>query len=181
MEVKDCLKLPIFSGINDQNLSCEQFLFLIEEISKVNSWNDQDILHYGSNCLVNDALQWYSNLTQPCRNYSAFKSLMLGPMGLRRSMNIKHKIELRQGLFQAEAGETVPDFFKRCKNAQDQLCDMLYSELLHERELLLNFVNGLRPKIQDTLLESEEDTETLEACLEAAIKIEASLFHDTST
>ena len=103
------------------------------------------------------------------------------PLPLALLYNIKHKIELKQGLFQAEVGETVPDFFKRCKNAQDQLCDLFYSELLNERELLLNFVNGLRPKIQDALLENEEDTETLEAALEAAIKIEASLYHDANT
>ena len=132
MEIEKCFKLPIFSGINDQNMSCEQFIFLIEEIGKVNSWNDQDILHYGSNCLVNDALQWYrwlifslpqkvvfqlkslkfvslrqiiglmvktksgikcvkakinhlySNTTESCRTFLAFKSLILGPMGPRR-------------------------------------------------------------------------------------------------
>ena len=177
METEKCLKLPIFSGINDQGLSCEQFIFLIDEIAKVNIWNSEDALQYASNCLVDDALRWFnfSNTTQNCSDFQDFKNLMLGPMGPRRAMNLKHKLTLRQNLFQEETGETVPEFFKRCKNTQDQLCDFYYSDVLHERELLLNFVNGLRPNIRNALLEKEEDTETLEASLEAAIKIEASL------
>ena len=91
-------------------------------------------------------------------------------------MNLKQKLELKQALFQAEMGETVPEFFKRCKSAQDEFCDLFYSEVLNERELLLNFVNGLRPEIQQSLLENEELAETLETTLEAAIKIEASFF-----
>ena len=96
---------------------------------------------------------------------------------LTRAMNLKQKLELKQALFQAEMGETVPEFFKRCKSAQDEFCDLYYSEVLNERELLLNFVNGLRPEIQQSLLENEElALETLETTLEAAIKIEASFF-----
>ena len=96
---------------------------------------------------------------------------------LTRAMNLKQKLELKQALFQAEMGETVPEFFKRCKSAQDEFCDLFYSEVLNERELLLNFVNGLRPEIQQSLLENEElALETLETTLEAAIKIEASFF-----
>ena len=91
-------------------------------------------------------------------------------------MNLKQKLELKQALFQAEMGETVPEFFKRCKSAQNEFCDLFYSEVLNERELLLNFVNGLRPEIQQSLLENEELAETLETTLEAAIKIEASFF-----
>ena len=95
---------------------------------------------------------------------------------LTRAMNLKQKLELKQALFQAEMGETVPEFFKRCKSAQNEFCDLFYSEVLNERELLLNFVNGLRPEIQQSLLENEELAETLETTLEAAIKIEASFF-----
>ena len=95
---------------------------------------------------------------------------------LTRAMNLKQKLELKQALFQAEMGETVPEFFKRCKSAQNEFCDLFYSEVLNERELLLNFVNGLRPEIQQSLLENEEIAETLETTLEAAIKIEASFF-----
>ena len=93
---------------------------------------------------------------------------------LTRAMNLKQKLELKQALFQAEMGETVPEFFKRCKNAQNEFCDNFYSEVLNERELLLNFVHGLRPEIQQNLLENEEIVETLETALETAIKIEAS-------
>ena len=95
-------------------------------------------------------------------------------------MNLKQKLELKQALFQAEMGETVPEFFKRCKSAQNEFCDLFYSEVLNERELLLNFVNGLRPEIQQSLLENEElALETLETTLEAAIKIEKASFFKT--
>ena len=115
-------------------------------------------------------------------NYLSMKSLLPTLLinlvkNLTRAMNLKQKLELKQALFQAEMGETVPEFFKRCKSAQDEFCDLFYSEVLNERELLLNFVNGLRPEIQQSLLENEElALETLETTLEAAIKIEASFF-----
>ena len=84
MEIKKCFELPQFSGKNDKNMSCEQFLFLIEKIGKVNSWSEQEILNYGANCLVNEALEWYKNSNQDCHTFSAFKSLMLGPTGPHR-------------------------------------------------------------------------------------------------
>ena len=50
------------------------------------------------------------------------------------------------------------------------LCDRFYSEMLYERELLLNFLIGLKSDLQDIVLKS--DAKSLSAFLEAAIKVE---------
>lgn len=163
------MKLPVFSGAKDKYLSCHQFLFIMEEMARINDWNNEEKLENLLECLIEDALEWI-NACHCSQDLASLKSaLICDQQKLSSNLTISQKVQLKQSLIQ-KSDETVKDFYERCKIAQVQLCDQHYSDLLHEQELFLTFVLGLKTEISSVLI--KQDFWTLHSFLEAAIKIE---------
>ena len=154
--------LPKYHGYNDKYLSCHQFLFIIEEVGRVNLWSDAKLMQIVSECLQNEALEWLS--TCPCSSFDQLKVSMMSAFAPK--ISLKDKIELKNSLVQEEE-ENVENFYKRCKNVFETINDQKHNDLINERELLMAFLHGLKSDIQEIVMKS--DARNLE-CLEAAIK-----------
>lgn len=158
------MKLPMFRGAKDKYLSCHQFLFIMEEMARANQWNEEKKLENILECLVEDALDY----TCHCPDLASLKSAICDEQ--RTKLTLSQKVQLKQSLIQ-NPEESVQDFYDRCKHAKVQLYDEHYSEILHEPELFLDFVQGLKSDISSVLI--KEDFSTLSSFFDAAIKIEA--------
>ena len=159
----ESLLAPTFQGVNDKYLSSKQFLFIFEHLSRANHWDDtekcQELKH-----LVQDMG------IDHCQDYQDCKKVILN--NIRPIMTLQEKIDLRLSLVQA-MDESVQDFYQRCLRAQSLFSDDYYSEFLDERELLMNFVNGLKNSIKEVLLQDVNDT-NLESFVVSAMQIEMS-------
>ena len=154
------MKLPEFKGANDKYLSCQQFLFIVEEMARANLWSDEEIL--------NLVLESCSDLgLVKFRNYSELKKHLLKTHRVK-NRNLKEKLELKTKFVQDEQ-ENVEQYFGRCSKIQAQICDDQYSELLNQQELILNFVSGLKSDIKEVLINDDND---LDSILEVAVKVE---------
>ena len=156
--------LPKYHGYNDNYLSCHQFLFIIEELGRVNLWSDAKLLQIVSEkCLQTEALEWFS--TCPCSSFDSLKVSMMSYFAPK--ISLKDKIELKNSLVQEEE-ENVEIFYKRCKNVFDTINDQKHNDLINERELLMSFLQGLKSDIQEIVMKS--DAKRNLEFLEAAIK-----------
>ena len=159
------ISLPLFSGKPTDQISLDQHLFILETIAKSSGWNDSQKVDNFIKTLTRPAIDYF-----PKNWNDTFDNLKKHLCNqFNKKVSIKEKIDLRQTLIQNET-ENVQQFFERCKSVQILLCDRFYSEILYERELLLNFLIGLKSDLQDIVLKS--DAKTLSAFLEAAIKVE---------
>ena len=164
----DHVNLPSYAGSKDKYLSCHQFLFIVQEIGRVNLWSDAKMMQIIPECLENEALEWYKNTCpHPCSSLGQLKILMISTFSSK--ISIKHKIQLRNSLVQEE-DENVEEFYDRCKAGLTSIHDDKFSDLLHERDLLVTFLHGLKSDLQEIVMKS--DANNLEAFLEAAIKVE---------
>ena len=87
-------------------------------------------------------------------------------------LTIRQKIELKKDLIQ-RFDESCQDFLDRCKKYQYLLCDDNI-DFVTERDILINFLLGLRTDFFDTLI-NNENLQTLEAFFVEAVVLEASL------
>ena len=87
-------------------------------------------------------------------------------------LNIKQKVELKKALMQ-RFDESCQDFLDRCKKFQYLLCDDDIGSVT-ERDILINFLLGLRSDFFDTLI-NNENLQTLEAFFVEAVVLEATL------
>ena len=87
-------------------------------------------------------------------------------------LNIKQKVELKKALMQ-RFDESCQDFLDRCKKFQYLLCDDDIDSVT-ERDILINFLLGLRSDFFDTLI-NNENLQTLEAFFVEAVVLEATL------
>ena len=181
---KTQISLPSFSGKSSDDLtSIDQHFFILEILAKSSQWNEstkvQKLLSTLSQPILDECSSWKTDQEIRIRNNVSFhiiKELLYKKQFHEKIANkesivltVKEKIELRQSLVQND-DENVQEFFDRCKSVQIKLCDDFFHEELHERELLLNFLIGLKLDLQDIVLKS--DAKTCNEFLEAAIKVE---------
>ena len=159
------VNLPSYAGSKDKYLSCHQFLFIVQEMGRVNLWSDAKMMQIIPECLQNEAMEWYS--TCHCSSFEQLKISMIS--NFTPKVSVKHKIQLRNSLVQEEA-ENVEEFYERCKTVLTSIHDDKFSELLNERDLLMTFLHGLKSDLQEIVMKS--DANSLDAVLEAAIKVE---------
>ena len=129
------ITLPLFRGNATDFLSIHQHIFVMETMAKSSNWNEAAALDYLKSSIAN-----CNEIPKDWQNtFDDLKRYLIDQYPPK--LSIREKIELRQSLVQTPA-ENVQQFFNRCKCAQIQLCDQFYSELLDERGLLLNFLQG---------------------------------------
>jgi hypothetical protein len=166
---EDRVSMPYYSGHpvgqQDERLSCGQFIFVIDTLAHANAWSEQQTLHRVIHCLTGPALEWAKSIE--IKSYQEFKPIMHNHFAAK--LNIKEKIELRKSLTQ-KPSENVQQFFERCKKVQGLICDHFVIEVLYERDILINFLLGLKKEIRDIVIKSESTS--LISFVEAAIKVE---------
>ena len=90
----------------------------------------------------------------------------------KSKLNIWEKVELRKNLIQLE-DESIKDFFHRCVTCQYVICDD-YSETVFERDIMINFLLGMRKDIFEELTKDQLPSEKMDlySCFEEVIKLE---------
>ena len=90
----------------------------------------------------------------------------------KSKLNIWEKVELRKNLIQLE-DESIKDFFHRCVTCQYVICDD-YSETVFERDIMINFLLGMRKDIFEELTKDQLPSEKMDlySCYEEVIKLE---------
>ena len=90
----------------------------------------------------------------------------------KSKLNIWEKVELRKNLIQLE-DESIKDFFHRCVTCQYVICDD-YSETVFERDIMINFLLGMRKDIFEELTKGQLPSEKMDlySCFEEVIKLE---------
>ena len=90
----------------------------------------------------------------------------------KSKLNIWEKVELRKNLIQLE-DESIKDFFHRCVTCQYVICDD-YSETVFERDIMINFLLGMRKDIFEELTKGQLPSEKMDlySCYEEVIKLE---------
>ncbi len=102
-------------------------------------------------------------------DWSLLKSELVKRFGVR--LKIREKVELRKSLVQI-TGETVKEYIERCEQAQFYISDDLV-DVTFEREVLLNFLLGLRQDLRDEIFKnSSAEANSLEDFLAAAVEAE---------
>ena len=90
----------------------------------------------------------------------------------KSKLNIWEKVELRKNLIQLE-DESIKDFFHRCVTCQYVICDD-YTETVFERDIMINFLLGMRKDIFEELTKDQLPSEKMDlySCYEEVIKLE---------
>ena len=90
----------------------------------------------------------------------------------KSKLNIWEKVELRKNLIQLE-DESIKDFFHRCVTCQYVICDD-YTETVFERDIMINFLLGMRKDIFEELTKDQLPSEKMDlySCFEEVIKLE---------
>ena len=153
--IKDDEKCPTIS----------QFLKFIEDMNS----SDEDKKLFATYHLTGTAKE----IMQPHlnQNWAALKNLLL--YNFKCKLSLKDKIDLRRYLIQHE-NESCKQFHSRCEKWQLLLCDDQI-ESVFERDILINFVSGLKEEIYQKLVH-DSNISDLETCVKLAIEIEQVIF-----
>ena len=146
-----------------------QFLNFIDSNK---DWSDNEKRCYIFEHLEQPALRIASTTLKNCENieWSDMKQKLIERFYVK--LNIKQKVELKKALMQ-RFDESCQDFLDRCKKFQYLLCDDDIGSVT-ERDILINFLLGLRSDFFDTLI-NNENLQTLEAFFVEAVVLEATL------
>ena len=144
-------EIPVFDGQSSDRqalVTCGQFISLIDEYALNQCLPENQIKELCQSKVSGDALEFLSSNIQ--ETWANLKSLLLKRYSVK--LSIREKVELRKNLKQEEA-ENVEDFYHRCLQAQFLVSDDV-RDVAFEREVLLHFIVGLLPFIQDAVLTS---------------------------
>ena len=146
-----------------------QFLNFIDSNK---DWGDNEKRCYIFEHLEQPALRIASTTLKNCENieWRDMKRKLIERFYVK--LNIKQKVELKKALMQ-RFDESCQDFLDRCKKFQYLLCDD-HIDSVTERDILINFLLGLRSDFFDTLI-NNENLQTLEAFFVEAVVLEATL------
>ena len=152
----------------DSEPTMGQFLNFIDS----NDWSDEEKRCYIFEHLEQPALRIASTTLKNCENieWRDMKRKLIERFYVK--LNIKQKVELKKALMQ-RFDESCQDFLDRCKKFQYLLCDD-HIDSVTERDILINFLLGLRSDFFDTLI-NNENLQTLEAFFVEAVVLEATL------
>ena len=140
--------IPTFDGEFRGSVTCGQFLTSIEDYARKEQLPEQkmkDLCLAKVSGVALDVFQ--SNIA---KSWSDLKSILMEVFAVK--LSIKEKVELRKQLKQ-DATEGIDNFYHRCVQVQYLVSDDV-KDIVFEREIMLNFLLGLQPNIQETVLMS---------------------------
>ena len=166
------VRFPTFQDGLDGKLSCQQFLFVMEQFSDANGWTETELITITAQCLPIDL----EDPTEAFPTFGLLKNHML--TNFKPKLTFKERNFLKQSLVQWE-GETVIEFYQRCEQVQSQLCDESIVSQLQEKDILMNFIAGLRKEIQEQFL--GQIPQNVRQYLQEVIRIESLLSDEKPT
>ena len=144
--------LPMFDGKFNGSVTCGQFITSIEEYAIAEQLTEESVKEL---CLAKlsgvamDVCQSHMS-----KSWSDLKRILMESFAVK--LSIKEKVELRKQLKQ-DAAEGIEDFYHRCVQVQYLVSDDV-KDVIFDREIMLNFLLGLQPNIQETVLMSNCNT-----------------------
>ena len=146
-------EIPVFHGVQTEDhwLTCGQFLAKIEEYAKNENLLETEVKELCQNKISYQALQSIPNEEFSELSWAQQKKLMLKHFAVK--LSIKEKVDIRKNLQQFDT-ESAEDFYDRCVQAQYLVSDDV-RDVAFDREVLLHFLIGLAPFIQDLVLASQ--------------------------
>jgi hypothetical protein len=176
------LDLPMFDD-GPGSISAQNFITRVDYARKIGNWSDANTARYVILALQGKALTWVQILinedSAALDSWKALKPLFKARFHCARTMC--EKAALRLSLVQKES-ESVLDFLDRCRAAEDILmsgvpvpegADKVVFQLFYNNDVILNFVSGLKPAIQERVIDAGGDS--LETIKESAIRAERAL------
>ncbi len=160
-----------YSGHQPDNkneiLTSGAFVALIDKMVKDEAFDANQSIR---DRLTGPALKWYENLD---RSYEWADLKNYLKAAFSPSLSVRQKVQLRKSLRQRES-ESSKEFLQRCTNAQFAITDDLWKpeDADFQREVLLNFLLGMREEFQDQVISS--DNVTTDGYLLAAMEAEKS-------
>ena len=144
--------IPIFHGVQTEDhwLTCGQFLAKIEDYAKTVNLTETQVKKLCQNKISDQALQSIPNEDFSELSWAQQKKVMLKHFAVK--LSIKEKVDIRKNLQQFDT-ESAEDFYDRCVQAQYLVSDDV-RDVAFDREVLLHFLIGLSPFIQDLVLAS---------------------------
>ena len=144
--------IPIFHGIQTEDqLTCGQFLAKIEDYAKSENLTEPQVKELCQKKISDQALQSIPNDEFSELSWVQQKKLMLKTFFVK--LSIKEKVDIRKNLQQFDT-ESAEDFYDRCVQAQYLVSDDV-RDVAFDREVLLHFLIGLAPFIQDLVSSSQ--------------------------
>ena len=141
--------IPIFSGKSsslEASTSCGQFISMLDQESISANLPEEKVKELCLLKVSDEALDFCQ--ANADKSWSELKSLMLKQFCAK--LSIAQKVELRKTLKQ-NPEEEIDDFYYRCLQVQYFVSDDI-RDATFDREVLLNFLLGLQPFIQNTVL-----------------------------
>ena len=175
------LDLPVFKD-EPGSISAQNFITRVDYASKIGNWTDANTARYVILALQGKALTWIQILihegSPALESWEALKPLFEARFHCARTMC--EKAALRLSLVQKDS-ESVLDFLDRCRAAEDILVSGIpvpnaqkaVFQLFYNNDVILNFVSGLRPAIQERVIDAGGDS--LDAIKDSAIRAERAL------
>ena len=151
-------------GQNQELQTCHAFLTQIED-----KYSTSINVKTFSEHLEGPALDWFLNLKGNLTDWPYIKDQFKLAFGVQ--LSVRQKVNIRQSLRQ-QPEENISDFAQRCVLAQYAITEDHSSlkDPAFERDVLLNFLLGMKHSLQGKVIASNE--RTLDGFLKEAIKTE---------
>jgi hypothetical protein len=161
---------------NGELQTCGAFVAMFEEKAKSLS-GDEAIIKVLEDSLGGPALAWLKSKTEET-TWTDIRSAFMEKF--TTDMTVRDKVKIRQSLRQ-KANERVQEFLDRCTYAQYAITDdsLQSNAAAFERDVLLNFLLGMKQDIQGVVVACNE--RTLDGFAKVALDAEKDIPDDAST
>lgn len=173
--------IPLYSGrpVNqgEEALTILQYTDIVDRVAQTHGWTDDMIALSVCENVEGPAEEWLFGQPYETKQYwQVLRPKLI--MRFKTPLSIREKIELRRSLKQ-KLNEPINAYHQRCLNAQELISDedSFTAKASFEREVLLNFVLGLRSELQNMVIQS--DAIDLEGFRQVACKAEEELLVET--
>ena len=141
--------IPNFDGKFKGSVTCGQFITSIEEYAMAEQLSEDNMKALCLTKLSGVAMDVFHS--HMAKSWPDLKSILMDRFSVK--LSIKEKVELRKNLKQ-EVAEEIDEFYHRCLQAQYLVSDDV-RDVAFEREVLLSFLLGLVPNIQEMVLTAD--------------------------
>ena len=158
------LDLPLFTWDDTStSISAQDFLIRVDYARSIGDWSDEKTAQLVMLALAGKARAWANTLivseSEEIVKWSTFRPVF--KRRWHRTATICEKVGLRQSLKQKDT-ESMLDFLDRCTAAEDVFMDGLHVpeaqkaifQVFCSNDIMLNFVAGLRPAIQERVIDA---------------------------
>lgn len=182
--MRKALELPIFTGDEDKDkMTGQEFVTRVEYAKRLGTWSDEQTARYVILRLQGLAWSWISSAIEEEKAWIGTWPTLKEEFNNRwvPLRSVSEKVALRRTLIQKDK-EKVMDFMDRVKKAEQVFqhsavpipdAQKAAAQLIFDKNILFNFMAGLKPAIHEKVVTAGCDT--LTEALDNAIKAEKSI------